>query len=91
MTNPIHDQGEQYGVRMQNRRKGQVWDHSNKTFIVLQLTAALVSWLIYRAAAHDLGPAGTAFVLMQVCAVVGSLWANRLRRKMTPGVARLFN
>ena len=47
--------------------------------------------MFYRAAAPDPGPAATAFMVMQVGAVAGSLWVNRLRGGLTSGDSRFLN
>ena len=63
---------------------GHAWSYYKKTFLAVQLAVG-------RAAAPDLGPAATVFIVMQVSAVIGSIWANRLRRKMTCGCSRVLN
>jgi hypothetical protein len=60
-------------------------------FLSMQMAIGLVCWMTYRAANHDLGAAATLFIVMQVGAVVGSLWATRLRREMTGGTSRVLN
>ncbi len=68
-----------------------MWYHYKRTFIAVQLAIGLVCWMIYRAAAPDPGPAATAFMVMQVGAVAGSIWVKRLRRRLTSGDSRFLN
>jgi hypothetical protein len=68
-----------------------MWYPYKRTFIALELAIGFVCCMVYRAAAPDLAPAATAFIVMQVGAVAGSIWANRLRKKVTCSVSRLFN
>jgi hypothetical protein len=55
------------------------------------LAIGLVCWIAYQAAAPDLVPAATVFIIMQVSALVGSMWANRLRRTPTPSGSSVLN
>jgi hypothetical protein len=68
-----------------------MWNYYKKTFLAVQIAIALVCWLTYRMASHDLGSAAIVFIVMQVSAVIGSLWANRLRRKMTCNASGALN
>jgi hypothetical protein len=68
-----------------------MWHYYKRILIALQLATAFVCWMVYRAAAPDLAPVATAFIVMQVGAVAGSIWANRLRKRVTCSVSRLFN
>jgi hypothetical protein len=76
---------------MQAKSGGTMFDYYKKTFWAVQLAIALVCWMTYRTAGGDLGPAATVFIVMQVSAVIGSMWASRLRRKMTAGPSRGLN
>jgi hypothetical protein len=92
MANPILAPGGAYwGVRMQNRSDGHLWHHYKRTFLAAQLAIGLVCWIAYQAAAPDLVPAATVFIIMQVSALVGSMWANRLRRTPTPSGSSVLN
>ena len=62
--------------------EGAMWDYYKRTFVVVQLAAVMVSYMAYRNANHAWFPPVAFFVAMQVGAVFGSMWANRLRRKM---------
>ena len=80
MIGPIRAQG---GGRMSN--------YYAKTLFPVQLAIALICWLIYRAAAPDPGPAATVFIVLQVSAVIASMWTNRLRRRARSVTSRLLN
>ena len=73
------------------RIRGQVSNYYTRAFFPAQLVIGLICWLTYRAAAPDLGPVATVFIVMQVSAVIGAMWANRLRRRMTSVTSRLIN
>jgi hypothetical protein len=68
-----------------------MWNYYKKTFLAVQIAIGLVCWLTYETTAHDLGSAAIVFIVMQVSAVIGSLWANRLRRKMTCNASGVLN
>ena len=68
-----------------------MWYHYKSTLIGAQLAIGLICWMIYRAAAPDPGLAATAFMVMQVGAVVGSIRLKRLRRRLTLGDSRFLN
>jgi small-conductance mechanosensitive channel len=92
MASPILAPGGAYwGVRMQNRSDGHLWRHYKRTFLAAQLAIGLVCWIAYQAAAPDLVPAATVFVIMQVSALVGSMWANRLRRTLISSRPSVLN
>jgi hypothetical protein len=79
----------------ENRSEMLMRRYYTKTLGALQLAIGLVCWMTYRAAAPDLGPAATVFIVMQVGAVAGSIWANRLRRRIAhpspPSLSRVLN
>jgi hypothetical protein len=92
IANPILAPGGAYwGVRMQNRSDGQLWHHYKRAFLAAQLAIGFLCWIAYQAAAPDLGPAATVFIIMQVSALVGSMWANRLRRTLTSSGSSVLN
>jgi hypothetical protein len=57
-------------------------DYYKRTFLAVQLAAGVVSWMVFRSTGHQWLPTAVFFVSMQVSAVFGAMWANRLRRKM---------
>jgi hypothetical protein len=59
-----------------------MWDYYKRTFWAVQLAAGAVSWMVYRATNHLWFPTAVFFVSMQVSAVFGAMWANRLRNKI---------
>jgi hypothetical protein len=59
-----------------------MWDYYKRTFVVVQLAAVAVSIMVYRNTNHAWFPPAVFFVAMQVSAVFGAMWANRLRKKM---------
>ena len=78
-------------VRMRGEAKGHTLDYYKKTFFAVQLAIAAVCWMTYRAAGSDFVPVGTVFIVMQVSAVIGSMWASRLHTKMTAAGSRVVN
>jgi hypothetical protein len=92
MASPIlAPDGACWGVRMQNRGHGRPWQHYKRTLLAAQLAIGLLCWLAYQAAAPDLVPAATAFIIMQVSALVGSMWANRLQKAPTSSGSSALN
>jgi len=73
------------------RIRGHVSNYYTRAFFPAQLAIGLICWLTYRAAAPDLGPVATVFIVTQVSAVIASMWANRVRRRMTSVTSRLIN
>ncbi len=59
-----------------------MWDYYKRTFVMVQVAALLVSALVYTKASHGLVAPLVFFMAMQVSAVFGAMWANRLRRKI---------
>jgi hypothetical protein len=59
-----------------------MWDFYKRTFAAVQLAALLVSYMVYRNTNHAVVPPIVFFLTMQLSAVFGAMWANRLRRKM---------
>lgn len=59
-----------------------MWDYYKRTFVLVQIVAFLVSYVVYRDVHHAWAPPIVFFLFMQVSAVFGALWANRLRRKV---------
>ena len=73
------------------RKGGHMSNYYTRTFLPVQLAIGLICCLTYRAAAPDLSPAATVFIVVQVSAVIASMWANRLRKRMTSVTSRLIN
>jgi hypothetical protein len=59
-----------------------MWAHYKKSFLFIQLLVLFVTFTVYQAAEHRLAVAAFFFLTMQLCSVIGSLWATRLRRKL---------
>ena len=59
-----------------------MWDYYKRTFAAVQLAALLVSYMVYRNTNHAVIPPIVFFLTMQLGAVFGAMWTNRLRRKM---------
>lgn len=59
-----------------------MWDYYKRTFVMVQIAALAVSYMVYRNSSHAVLPPLVFFVFMQVSAVFGAMWANRLRRKI---------
>lgn len=59
-----------------------MWDYYKRTFLAVQLAAGVVSWMVFRSTSHSWMPTAVFFVSMQISAVFGAMWANRLRTKM---------
>ena len=61
-----------------------MWDHYRKTFTKMQIFIALATAGIFFGLGHRWGMASVFFAMMQVGAVVGAWWGNRLRRRLNP-------
>jgi hypothetical protein len=60
-----------------------MWHYYKKTFALVQIAALLVSTAVYRGLNYTtLVPPAVFFLSMQVSAVFGAMWADRLRRKI---------
>jgi hypothetical protein len=59
-----------------------MWDYYKRTFVMVQVAALLVSAMVYTQAGHGVAAPLVFFMAMQVSAVFGAMWANRLRRKI---------
>jgi hypothetical protein len=59
-----------------------MWDYYKRTFVAVQMAALLVSYMVYRNTHHAVVPPLVFFLSMQISAVFGAMWANRLRRKI---------
>jgi uncharacterized membrane protein YfcA len=61
-----------------------MWDHYRKTLVRMQIFIAGASAALYYALGRRWIVALTFFAMMQVGAVVGAWWGDRLRRKLRP-------
>jgi hypothetical protein len=59
-----------------------MWDYYKRTFGAVQLATLLVSYMVYRHTNHAIIPPVAFFLTMQISAVFGAMWADRLRRKV---------
>jgi hypothetical protein len=59
-----------------------MWDYYKRTFVMVQIAILLVGYLAYSATNHSLVVPIVFFATMQVSALFGAMWANRLRRKI---------
>ena len=60
-----------------------MWQHYRKTFTGMQVVIWLIAIVVYLFLGHSLGRAAVFFVVMQLSAVIGALWAARLRAMLT--------
>ena len=58
-----------------------MFEHYKKRFWGMQTFIAFVVVAVYFAMGHRVVPAATFFVTMQIGALVGAAWADRLKRK----------
>ena len=56
-----------------------MWEHYRKTFVGMQIVIALVTIGVFLLLGHSALRAGVFFVVMQIGAVIGALWAARLK------------
>ena len=68
-----------------------MWRYYKRTFIPVQLFIGAVCWMVYRATNHQLPPTTLFLIVMQVGAVMGAMWANRLQKKTTRSTSCLPN
>jgi hypothetical protein len=59
-----------------------MWAYYKKTFPLVQVTALLVSYLVYQRTNRAWPPAAVFFAIMQLSAVFGAMWASRLSKKI---------
>jgi hypothetical protein len=69
--------------RARNRGGNIMWEQYRKTFVGMQAVIFAVTCGMYLAYRQLWVVAVMFFVTMQVSAVVGAMWATRLRRKLT--------
>jgi hypothetical protein len=65
-----------------------MWEHYKKTFVGIQMVILLVAGAVMFWT-HQLGLAALFFATMQVGAVVGATWAQRLKTKLAPHAGSL--
>ena len=56
-----------------------MWDHYKKTFVGMQIVIAVVCLAVYFFYGHSLVRVAAFFVIMQWSAVMGAVWAARIR------------
>lgn len=61
-----------------------MWEHYKKTFGRMQTVIALVTGAVFLGLQQMWFVTATFFLVMQVGAVVGAMWASRLKRKLQP-------
>jgi hypothetical protein len=61
-----------------------MWEHYKKTFGRMQTVIALVTGEVFVGLHQMWFVTATFFLTMQVGAVVGAMWATRLKRKLQP-------
>jgi membrane associated rhomboid family serine protease len=59
-----------------------MWDYYKRTFLAVQLVTGLVGWMVYRSSNHLWIPTAMFVLSMEISAIFGAMWANRLRRKI---------
>jgi hypothetical protein len=59
-----------------------MWNYYKKTFLAVQLLAGMFGWMVYRSSGQRAVPVLVCVLSMQISAVFGAMWANRLGRKM---------
>lgn len=59
-----------------------MWEHYRKTFVGMQLTILLVTAGVFVLFGRSPAQAGATFLMMQICAVLGAIWAERLRHRI---------
>ena len=58
-----------------------MWNYYKRTFLAVQFFTFVVSWMVHRNTSTVWTPTLAFFVSMQVSALFGAMWANRLRKK----------
>jgi len=59
-----------------------MWEQYKKTFLRIQSVILIVSCAAFFAADHRLVAAGAFFLVMQIGAVLGAVWAVRLKHRV---------
>jgi hypothetical protein len=58
------------------------WSQYKRTFLWTQLAVLLIAFQIHRLVHYQWNISGVFFVTMQLGAVLGAMWAVRLKRKL---------
>jgi low temperature requirement protein LtrA len=58
------------------------WAHYKKTFLLIQLLIALMAFQIHRQVQQTWAVTAVFFLMMQLGALLGAVWAGRLRRRL---------
>ncbi len=61
-----------------------MWDHYRKTLVRMQMFIALTTGALYFGLSRRWVMAAVFFAMMQVGAVIGAWWGDRLRRRLRP-------
>ena len=61
-----------------------MWEHYRKTFMGMQIVIALVTIGVYLLLGQ-LAQAAVFFLVMQISAVMGAVWAARIKAMRSPG------
>jgi hypothetical protein len=59
-----------------------MWAQYRKTFLGIQVVIAVVTCMALFATGDRVATAAVLFAVMQVCAVLGAMWAVRLKGKL---------
>lgn len=62
-----------------------MWEHYRRTFVRMQVFIMLATGGLYYLLGQRLVMAATFFAIMQLGALVGAWWGDRLRRRLRPG------
>jgi hypothetical protein len=63
-----------------------MWEQYKKTFLGVQILAFGAAAWVYLGLSHWWGPAAIVFCTMQISAVFGAMWANRIKRRIEQSV-----
>ena len=59
-----------------------MWEQYRKTFVGMQVVIALVTAAMYLLFVRQWQPVGTFYATLQVAALLGAYWGDRLRRRV---------
>ena len=59
-----------------------MWAQYKKTFLRIQSVILVVTCAVFFAAEHRLAASGAFFLMMQIGAVLGAVWAVRLKHRV---------
>jgi hypothetical protein len=65
-------------------RKAPMWEHYKKTFGSMQAFIAVVAAALFFGLGRSWSLAAGFFLMMQTGAVLGAVWATRLRKRFNP-------